>query len=59
MENSVRYFYHTIMIVPVAISAHPMSDFIVNVSCKKKKANINVKTMLNLSTAATSVALPI
>ena len=51
--------YQTIIIVPVAISAHPMSDFIVNVSCKKKTANINVKTILNLSTAATSVALPI
>ncbi len=57
-----RYFpiYQNHYTVPVAISAHPMSDFIVNVSCKKKTAIINVKTILEiLSTAATSVALPI
>ena len=52
-------YFHTIIIVPIAISAHPIKDFTVNVSCKKKKANTSVKTILNLSTAATSVALPI
>ena len=29
------FSYHTIRIVPVAMSAQPMSDFTVNVSCKK------------------------
>ena len=50
--------YHTIKIVPVAMSAQPMSDFTVNVSCKKINAKTKVKIMLSLSTADTSVAFP-
>ena len=36
----------------------PVSDFTVNVSCKKINAKTKVKIMLSLSTAATSVAFP-
>ena len=38
---------------------HPISDFVVNCSCKKTNVIIKVKTTLNLSIGTTFDALPI
>ena len=51
--------YKIITKVPIVIKMQPMIVLNVGTSCRKKKAKTRVMTRLNLSTADTSVALPI
>ncbi len=51
--------YSTITNVPAPIRMHPISDFIVNSSCKKTNAIKSVSTTLNLSIGTTFEASPI
>ncbi len=51
--------YKIITKVPIVIRIQPITVLNVRISCRKKKARTRVMTRLNLSTADTSVALPI
>ena len=51
--------YKIITKAPIIIRIQPMIVLNVRTSCRKKKAKTSVMTRLNLSTADTSVALPI
>lgn len=54
-----RFFYKTITKVPAPINTQPISDLVVNSSCKNANANTKVITTLSLSIGTTLDASPI
>lgn len=51
--------YKTITKVPAVIKIEPMSDFVLNSSCRKTNASTRVKRTLNLSIGTTFETSPI
>lgn len=58
--EALEFFHYKTMIkVPAPIKKQPIADFIVNSSCRKINAKINVMTTDNLSMGTTFDASPI